>query len=1556
MIKVLLKKKYIIPMGVTLMVGILFYFLPFFLFQDKVLVKEVSLILRHNLKKMGLATDIQNIYWNSLDHLTASGIRLEDIDNHSRVITADYIHIKLDLLALLKNSKSPEKVLREIELVEPRINMTRYQDGSWSFLKYFMHGKKQPDLNTVVRIRNGSIIYQDFDYGKYTFKRIDGLIDMRAYPALRWEIQGNLNIGKDLKWRSSGNTNVSVLAGLGTLNFTKAPLAKLAKFLPPIANLRLKSGLANGRLSFGWTKEKFWVNSGTAKITEARVYLPEFKQELRVEDLQADITPDSINIKKADLAYKKSKALLSGQINLKELTLNLAMNSGKINLGELSVFFPDYQKYNPSGLTRLDLKIAGKLDAPRINGTVSFEDAGMKYDNFYKFSGINGKIELNENNLAIRQIKGFWNDGIVQVDGKIFNLFEPRFDITFNGLGINTKNIYSEQVSNYGFEISKQINFTGHLTGTGQHPVLNGSLQADRIKYQEFVFDDAVLDLEWDLGYQNLQLTMLKSDLPDGQLSAQGTVKISSELITWDISAKINGAKIESTSLGKDSGIKGTISTDAVFKGSWKIGQPFNPGLAFGTFSGKQICYQDTYLNRIQGVFNWAAGKLTVESFQIKADQGDIFGDLIWDNSELLANISIEKLKIRDIFPDAKKYPLDGIFTGNIALKGLISNLSATVDGDLRTASWEAQPIGDIYTDLKLANGVWNIANVHLTNRSGTYQATGEMTWDEQPNLGLRVTGHQIALNKLLEWVQPESKLDLSGVADVTMEITGNVSDPHFSAVMNIRDPAFQNIKMDSGQINIEGYSADWHLKKLLFKNSQAIIEAAGSCKQQKMEIVFHSNFEEIEPFNLSYQGNGLSGEAELKGKITGELNFPVVQATINSSHLSLANLKDHQLNAEILWSSNQLEIKQAVISGTQGRLELAGKVIQQDQLHLDLGVKAEKYQLKELLSLFKLNQINADGDLSGTAQINGTFEKPLIRLMGNLEAGHINQLPVTGDFNLFYTGNDLNIQKIELKQDDGVLYARGLWEDGKSLKVYGFLTRFPLAVVNSFINQPNQARLEGNIDALVSLEWSGSRIRGDYRLSTGKIKVFDQNIDSMILKGGFTEKGILINEGTIDKLPGHVRLDGYLPWPKQIFEKINLPVLKTNDSQGMNLNVSLQKVPSELINLNQKEYFVSQGEINGNLLLKGDPLNPLIYGEIGCDQVEILIPGLPTINNLQANIDIERNKVKIVKAQGLAQSGKFSINGDMELNQFKPSNLNFEVSGKKIYYKNAFFEGLSDFNLKLTGPLEKTIISGEMLVYESKLSIGLTSKKQVEYWQPDLDVTIKTGKNVRYRQIGIADVTVNGTIKATGNISNPTLEGRITSSKGVISLYGQSFKINRGLALFRPTQGFYPYLEVESNIITPKAEIILNIKGQVDTNLSINLTSQPNLPQNEIYALLNWSEFNGEKPVTIDGVLNSNLSFVTDSLFGDIFYEVRSQLHLDYLYLEADYVLNNYRLNVGDFVTDQLYVSYSRSIMSNQPNENWNFDYYLSPSFVAGGTYSTEEGNSWRLTYRISF
>ncbi|MGE5604513.1 MAG: translocation/assembly module TamB domain-containing protein [Bacteroidota bacterium] len=503
----------------------------------------------------------------------------------------------------------------------------------------------------------------------------------------------------------------------------------------------------------------------------------------------------------------------------------------------------------------------------------------------------------------------------------------------------------------------------------------------------------------------------------------------------------------------------------------------------------------------------------------------------------------------------------------------------------------------------------------------------------------------------------------------------------------------------------------------------------------------------------------------------------------------------------------------------------------------------------------------------------------------------------------------------------------------------------------------PPGHQLAGTIDLDTNLAWSGSKISGELKAKVDEFHLNQNRLGNLQLQGRFTELGISIDESKLESKEGSVTAQGYLPWPDQLLSKMS----KLNNSfHGLHLELAFKDAPVGMVNSYLPENIkVTSGSLNGTLNLDGAYGWPLFSGELEASHVKVETPLLPLpVEKGRISMNISHNKVFIERARGEYGEGRFSLNGEAILfGEEDQLHYNLNFKGSDLYYCNNYFDGFSNLNLLLTGTTNNSKLTGEINIFEGKIGLLKMAKKGTPdvKWNPSFDLKVTTGKNVRYRQVGIADISVRSNLRIGGDLKKPLISGEAVSNKGVLTLYGQTFKINKGKAIFKYSEGVYPYVDIESSVLTPKAEVFLTVKGQIGDDVSVNLYSYPSLSEEDLFALLNWSELRGDKPLSVQGIANTNLNIVTDTVFGEVFYELRQALHLDYLYLEHDYTADEFRISAGDYVSSKLFLSYSRSV-ADLPKEKWGLDYHLTSNLTAGGTYSLEDGTSWRLTYRFRF
>lgn len=1554
--KTVLKSKTFFLVIIIALISIMASSISLNLLQDRTLTRKIRQELQKSLNQSGLKIRIGNIHWFGWNRLACREIILTDSDDHQIPFEIGRLNIKLDLLSLLKDRRHPENALREVELVDFRIKLRRFDSGKWNIQKYFPRKNRPLQLQTNLKIIHGTVELEDFQYGRYQLTDISGKVNFTCFPEVDWNLKGKSPLNSALWWTSQGKTRIDQKVGLGNFLIRKASLAKLSFLLKKQPYpLEFKSGFVDFDLDFIWNRGVFSVKSGRTTISNSKIHIANLKESFQVRHLQAEFTAARLNVLEALILYKQTTIRASGEVNPKNVAIKGNISAKNFQLEDLSQFSPNLEKMLIQGRADLRLEIAGFLDAPVLNGEIILNDSSFNVAEQGKIKEISGRIFIVNNNLQIERLEGSWSDSPIGISGTIFNLLKPSLNLKIYGYDLNIDNTDFAQLVDPSLQIGGKNEFLGQITGNPENLLFSGEARISQLTYKGYSFTNLKVKIEWNSHTKSLQILEFNGNIWGANLAAVGQILIDEREVSWRVSGKATDLNLEKIDSGFNSNLGGKVETDIYLKGTWEFGRKFEPGIILGTFQGEKIHFQDARIDTVGGVFSWIDGNLMVDSIQVRIGQGMVYGHLQLNKKGVFANISAENIKLRQLLPNEKKYPLNGIFEGSFIFEGPLQQLAGKIYGTLEEATWSSKPIGAITGNLLYENSGFEIVDLKLSNDSGDITVDGRLDWGTQPSLAVNVNSSNFNLKGLSKWLPFSTLPKMDGYGSVSLKVAGPLVNPNFNGEIQLSSPSIGNILMEEGLIQFDGNLQEFSLRKCRLANQDSSLELWGAFKWNNLDLEIQGHAVELELLPLRFQGYNLYGKVDFQGKLTGKPENPTLTVALTGRDLNFGRLNYPEFTGKLTWDSNGIEIHQAQLNRGKGSLNVMGRFGLKKPVQLDLGIKFTEFDIKELVQLMKVPGLQIEGQMSGLTRIAGTIDQPVVRLMGSITEGFLNSIPITGEVDLFYSQNKVSIQKIQLEHGTGVLYAGGLWESGRQLQLNLQLKEFPLETINSFTN--HQMNLTGITSSIINLEWKNNEINGDLLLDINNLSINDYHLGDLHLEGEFSDQGLSIADGLLTFQSGYLSGAGYLPWPVQQVKKLKLPIYTKDDLRNSNLELNFKNAPADLINIVARGFTVLEGELNGELQIKGDLLAPHFFGDLDCKDVKLNITALELpIENFQAAVHIDNNMATIKKARGNYGRGKLNLAGQAELIGFQSPIFNIGMVASRIYYKNYFFDGFGDLDVKLTGTIKKSLISGKITAYNCKVGIlGTRPQKRPLLWKPNLNINIQAGKNVRYRQVGLADITTEGMINVKGNIEAPLLQGEVYSDRGVLTFYGQTFKVNRGKAKFEYSQGDKPYVEVDSSLTYPKVEVILTIKGQIGGNITINLTSQPYLTQNDLYALLNWSELRGDKPMTVNGIVSGNISFLTDTIFGDVFYQLRRALNVDYLYLEHDFRENDFRINVGDYVTDDLFLSYSR-LFNDTSKDNWGIDLHLTPRLVAGTSYTMDYGTSWRLTYKIQF
>lgn len=1535
--------------------------LPYWAISDRFLTVQLQTVLQKALKGSGLQLEIQNIHWETLNGLTGTRVAIKDKVTGEAIITAKQIKISINPLVLALKLRTPEAAINEAVLIQPRLRIRRLPDDSFSIQQYFNGKGRRLRLSGIIKIQDGEAFYQDYQFGNYRLYKFSGTINLRQYPLLQWQLHGRADVGKEAGWQSEGRLRTDQQVGYIGLTVKKALITKICNFIPQPFPYRAHSGWADVRLDFALAKGYFGIENIQTTIHRAGLSLPQLSKPVTIQYLQGNFTPELFQVRASDILYEQTAVHISGTLEPRSAKVKAVISAERINLEDWIPFISQTEDFQAGGKAAFKLRIHGTINSPDISGEIALENARIQFPNEEPIRQISGRLAIAHNDLNINHLKGVWRESRMEIRGRVKNIFAPRFDIKATGSGFQLQDLKLFQTAGLDIKTGGDSAFEVMLTGGVQNPQLECLIAFQQVNFtpdqgQEIPFTAVKLKFTWNPG--NIKIHEAGGNLWEGRLDAKGSIRFKPEGIQWLISGKFSSLDLEKVSFLKSFPVKGKISTDMVLKGNWLSGEPFKLGNVFGTFTGNNLNYSDALIEEADGVFSVNEGVLTVDSIQAKINQGRLFGYLQLNRqSEILVAVNAENIKIRDLFPDAVRVPFDGLFNGSFDFKGPVNSFSGRIHGAFTNLTWNSKPIGNITGNIDYRDQVFSVADLQIDTELGPFSVEGKITMAAEPLLNINITGANTNLKGLAKWLPVDPDIPIEGLGQLDLAVHGNITNPHFKGKVKLTNPAFGMLKMQAGEIELEGDLQEISLTQCWLRNGNFELRSSGTVNRDWVDLKIAAHSFDLSALRFEAGGNSLQGLVDFNGRFSGPTNHPVLTVDVSGGHFSLGDLTYQTLNAKLQWDLNGLNINQAEFKQGTSVLKLNGRILFGKPLQCNIGIEVVDCELSKL-KCFLFNPLPPfplDGMISGMVDINGPIDNPEIRANGNIR-GNMNERDFDGSFNLFYSKNKIAVEKFKLNQGNGTLVAAGNWEARRGLNLSVTLLNFPLEVANHFTRSP--LKLAGTANAEMELRWNLGKIGGEWNFEVADFALGANSFGNIKLAGGFANRGILMRNGIISGKNGNFRGQGYISWPEAFVKKMALPVIMSPAGQPMELNITVKNLPLSLCNDYFKEFTIIDGTLSSDLKIEGDLASPRVSGRLDCVNLKTSIAGLPLpVENMQVSIEIKDNQIRIRRVRGIYGVGRFNIAGGIENDGFKQFRLNLSVNGSRLYYKNQFFDGYGDARLKLAGPVQDLLISGNIVIYDSRVGIiGVSSSKfNPATWQPQFNLRIKAGANTRFRVIGLADLPINGEVQLKGNLAEPALEGEVGASSGVLTFYSNAFRIKKAKAVFKFSQGFNPYLEMESSLRRAQAEIFLNIKGIAPDNINISLTSQPYMPQANILGLLNWMQLGNNQTLSPEEVISGNISFVTDTIFEDFLYQLRQTLNVKYLYLEPDRRNNDFRINMGSYLTQQLSYSFSRSIFpENKQSWNLSLSYYLNPYLSLEYNYSMLDGTIWRLIYQI--
>jgi translocation and assembly module TamB len=282
-------------------------------------------------------------------------------------------------------------------------------------------------------------------------------------------------------------------------------------------------------------------------------------------------------------------------------------------------------------------------------------------------------------------------------------------------------------------------------------------------------------------------------------------------------------------------------------------------------------------------------------------------------------------------------------------------------------------------------------------------------------------------------------------------------------------------------------------------------------------------------------------------------------------------------------------------------------------------------------------------------------------------------------------------------------------------------------------------------------------------------------------------------------------------------------------------------------------------GRLNGSLNVNGPLKTPVVVANLVLREGSLRPEGdAPPLKSLQADLQADAARLTVRSCRGEIGGAPFELSGDLRRSVEKGWITDFHLTGTNLLlYRTVDVRVRADTDLRLTGPLDKMALKGEIGLTNGRLSrnvdfFSILKEKQPSTGTPpellfslpepplkdmvfDVDITSRTPFELRNNVIKGSlrpDLHLGG----TGEL--PRLTGDVYVDPTRLRLPAGVMTIQSGVVRFLPSRANRPEMDLLGEGKVFDYDITALIEGPLEEP-RITLSSSPPLPGNELMLML---------------------------------------------------------------------------------------------------------------------
>ena len=822
------------------------------------------------------------------------------------------------------------------------------------------------------------------------------------------------------------------------------------------------------------------------------------------------------------------------------------------------------------------------------------------------------------------------------------------------------------------------------------------------------------------------------------------------------------------------------------------------------------------------------------------------------------------------------------------SLNDLFADLALDVSAPPQVANNQLPVNGSLRGRHNARSGVINLAALNLTTPHTHLEATGTLG---STSVALQLTVHTTSLSEfqpLLTAIgNPPVPVELAGSASFSGTLNDRLRSPRIAGHLQASD--FTYLYMPTSKpaappraeisakrkswfhlssasqpppppqpaaqprrIHIDEFSADVQyspsgvaLHHAMIQEAGAQLNVDGTTTLDKGNFTGNSQFQ-IQAAMHNADVTALQRAAGLDYPVTGKLNFTLQAAGTEADphghgRLSLTEGQAYgrpikSLSSNLVFANRAAQLEDIHLQAARGAIEGAAAYNFGNHA-LTFNLTGHSIDLAEIPELQRPH-LQIAGNANFTAKGAGTLEQPLIN--GHLQIGKL----------------VLNGEPIGAMEADAETHGRQLQLTARS------------SFTQASLSLDGNVDLQGNMPANLNLQFSNldinpflpaevrSRVTRRTALN-GHAQLSGPLKQPQLLSGSFSVREVSVEiEHIALKSDGPVELS----FANQVVTVQRCTLISEDSHFSLSGSASLRD--DRRLDLHANGYLnlklaqtlnpelTAYGASNVDLTIYGTASNPILSGRVDIVHAGLTMIDLPVgLGDVNGTLVFNQDRLEIQRLTGRMGGGQVNLAGFVTFG--RTLGFNLTSNGKDIRFRYAGISVTSDQELRLTGTLENSTLSGNVTV--TRFAQIPSSDLQFMLAQASAPTTIPNPKSplnnlhLDVRILSSPELTVQTTLaKLSGDVDlrlrgtgeRPVLLGRINIAEGDIKLGGTKYHLERGDITFLDPVRIDPVLDVEATTRVRDYDITIGLHGTLE-RLNTTYRSDPPLSSDDIVSLL---------------------------------------------------------------------------------------------------------------------